>query len=123
MRRFAPTYEHMFVEDEETAEPEPEPSKHLTQRSVSSSANSQEEETYSPNKKIRRQAREVIEVGTEDLPGSDFSAHFARRQEIKEAEKENDSQSQNLLDDDADPDDNSGNHDDADEALSDEATD
>jgi hypothetical protein len=122
MGMFAPTYDHMFVE-EQPAEPEPEPSKNLTQRSVSSSANSQEEETYSPKKKIRRQAREVIEVGTEDLPGSDFSAHFARGREAKEAEKENDSQSQNLLDDDADPDDNNGNHNDADEALSDEATD
>jgi hypothetical protein len=124
MKRFAPTYEHMFVDEEETAEPEPEPTKNLSQRYVSSSANSQEEETYSsPKKKIRRQAREVIEVGTEDLPGSDFSAHFARGREAKEAEKENDSQSQNLLDDDADPDDNNGNHNDADEALSDEATD
>ncbi len=112
----------MYVEGEKPAEPEPDPTKNLPQRYVSSSA--QEEETYSsPKKKIRRQAREVIEVGTEDLPGSDFSAHFARGREAKDAKKENDSQSQNLLDDDADPDDNNGNHNDADEALSDEATD
>ena len=121
MKRFAPTYEHMFVDEEETAEPEP--TKTFTQRSVSSSANSQEEETYLPKKKSRRQPREVIEVGTEDLPGSDFSAHFARGREARESEKENDGQSQNLLDDDADPDDNNGHHNDADEASSDEATD
>ncbi len=120
MKRFAPTYEHMFVDEEETAEPEPEPSKHLTQRSVSSSANSQEEETYSPNKKIRRQAREVIEVGTEDLPGSDFSLQFARRQEAQEVDKENESQNANLLEDDKDN--NNGKHNYPDEQESDQET-
>ena len=116
---FAPTYEHMFVDEEEA---EPEPNKSFTQRSTSSSANSQEEETYSPRKKSRRKERDVSEVRTEDLPGSDFSIQFAQRNEAREANKENDSQSQNLLEVEHDADDNNGNHNDANEVRSDQET-
>ena len=114
-KRFAPTYEHMFVgEDEPT---ELEPSKHLTQRSSSSSsANSQEEE--SPKKKSRRKPKRVIEVETQDLPGSDYSLDFAKRREAAvEVDKENDSKSANEIEekDEDDEDDNEGNHNEPDE--------
>jgi hypothetical protein len=85
---WAPTYEHMFVDEE----PSPPPAV-LTQRSASNS-NSQEEESGSqagtPRKKKRRKEVEVIEVGTEQLPGSDFSLDLAQRREARNDEdKEN----------------------------------
>ena len=79
----------MFVDDYEEGKEnesvsEPSKNKTFTQRS-SSSANSQEEVLESPKKKKSRRTN-VTEVGTEDLPNSNFSLNFAKRKEAQEVE-------------------------------------
>ena len=100
-KRWAPTYEHMFVKEAPEHEPtETEPSKNLTQRSYSSDA-SQEE----PRKKKSRIAptEEVLEVQTEMLPGSQFALDFARRKEAaNDDDKENESKIANRSEDEED---------------------
>ena len=115
-KRYAPTYEHMFVEgQEEEAKEEPV----LTQRS-SSSANSQaeESESSSPRKKSRRIQEETIIVETDDLPGSNFSLDFAQRKEAEEVNKENDFKSSNERGREVDGDDNDGEQNESDEGSS-----
>jgi hypothetical protein len=86
--RWAPTYDHMFVDEV--------PNRPLSSISNSNSHSTSQDESGSqagtPRKKKRRKEVEVIEVGTEQLPGSDFSLGLAQRKEAPQApddDKEN----------------------------------
>ena len=57
----------------------------------------------------------MSKVGTEDLPGSDFSLDFAKRKEVEEVDKENDFKNANEFEQEVDEDDNNGGHNDDDE--------
>jgi hypothetical protein len=105
MQRFAPTYEHMFID--------PNKQSPLTQHSSSSSSNSREESELqaggSPKKKKKRKAREeVTEVGkTEMLPGSAFSLDYVKMvREAQEDNKENKYKNENGFEKEDDEDDN-----------------
>ena len=119
MKRCAHSYDHMLIEEPT----EPEPSKTVTQRS-SSSANSQEEEweSSSPKKKSRKARKDMTEVGTEDLPGSDLSLNFAKRKEAQEVNKENESKNPNQFEKEDDEDNNNGDHNEGDEEESSQET-
>jgi len=87
-QRWAPTYEHMFVPV--PADPSPPLKVVLTQRS---SSNSQETESQAGSQQQRKKKRknreevEVLEVGTEMLPGSEeLSSVVARRMDDENTE-------------------------------------
>jgi hypothetical protein len=76
-KKWAPTYEHMFVE----SEPSP-----LTSSNSLEESESQADSSPRKRKKARQVHKETTEVGTEMLPGSDFGRNFAKS---TEANKEN----------------------------------